>query len=126
MKNEKSFSIYERVKSFKPALKGLKWLIQNEHNVRVHLFLSFISICAGLYFQISTNEWLAILICIGVVLSLEAINSAIEKLVDLVSPQKNQLAGLVKDLAAAAVLIASIIAIIIATIIFLPRFIKLF
>ena len=90
MKNGKSFSIYERIKSFKPALKGLKWLIQNEHNVRVHLFLSIISICAGLYFQISTNEWLAILICIGVVLSLEAINSAIEKLVDLVSPQKNQ------------------------------------
>jgi diacylglycerol kinase (ATP) len=60
------------------------------------------------------------------VLSLEAANSAIEKLVDLVSPEKNQLAGLVKDLAAAAVLIGSIIAIIVATLVFYPKICLLF
>lgn len=126
MKNEKSFSISERVRSFKPAINGLKWFLHNEHNVRVHIFLSVLSICAGIYFQITINEWMAIFICIGMVLSMEAANSAIEKLVDLVSPQKNQIAGMVKDLAAAAVLIASMIAIIIAIIIFLPRIWTLF
>ncbi len=126
MKNEKSFSVSERVKSFKPALNGLKWFLVNEHNVRVHLFLSMLSICAGIYFQISTNEWIAILICIGMVLSMEAANSAIEKLVDLVSPQKNHLAGWIKDIAAAAVLIASIMALLIAAVIFLPKIMILF
>jgi diacylglycerol kinase len=121
MKNEKSFSVNERVKSFKPALNGLKWFLQNEHNVRVHLFLSFLAIIAGIYFKISSYEWIAILICIGMVLSMEAANSAIEKLVDLVSPQKNQIAGLVKDLAAAAVLIASMMAIVVAGIVFFPK-----
>jgi diacylglycerol kinase len=126
MKNEKSFSVSERIKSFKPALKGLKWFLINEHNVRIHLILSIVSICTGIYFQISTNEWITILICIGLVLSMEAANSAIEKLVDLVSPQKNQIAGLVKDIAAAAVLIASMMAILVAAMIFLPKIILLF
>ncbi len=126
MKNEKSFSVSERIKSFKPALNGLKWFLVNEHNVRVHLFLSVLSICAGFYFQISTNEWIAILICIGMVLSIEAANSSIEKLVDLVSPQKNQIAGLVKDIAAAAVLIASMSALLVAAMIFVPRITILF
>ena len=85
-----------------------------------------VSICAGIYFQISTNEWITILICIGMVLSMEAANSAIEKLVDLVSPQKNHLAGWIKDIAAAAVLIASIMALLIAAMIFLPKIMILF
>ena len=126
MKNKKPFSVSERIESFKPALAGLKWFLQNEHNLRVHLFLSMISIGAGFYLQIPINEWLAVLICIGMVLSLEAVNSAIEKLVDLASPKKNELAGLVKDLGAAAVLIASIISIAVAAMVFLPKISLLF
>ena len=85
-----------------------------------------ISIGAGFYLQIPINEWLAVLICIGMVLSLEAVNSAIEKLVDLASPKKNELAGLVKYLGAAAVLIASIISIAVAAMVFLPKISLLF
>lgn len=124
--DQKPFSITERIKSFTPALNGLKWFLKNEHNVRVHLFLSIVSILGGIFFQISINEWIAIIICIGMVLALEAANSAIERLVDLVSPEKNQLAGLVKDLAAGAVLIASLISVIIAAVIFYPKINHLF
>ena len=101
--SQRPFSISERLKSFKPAINGLKWFFENEHNVRIHLFFSLISILAGFLLQISTSEWIAIVLCIGMVLALEAVNSAIERLVDLVSPEKNQLAGLVKDIAAGAV-----------------------
>ena len=126
MRNQRKFSLNERLKSFRPALKGLKWFLQNEHNVRIHLFLSLLSVIAGIFFQISRNEWIGIILCMGMVLSLEAANSAIEQLVDLVSPKKNQLAGLVKDLAAAAVLIASLIAILVAALVFLPKLSLLF
>lgn len=126
MRNQRKFSLNERLKSFRPALNGLKWFLQNEHNVRIHLFLSLLSVIAGIFFQISRNEWIGIILCMGMVLSLEAANSAIEQLVDLVSPKKNQLAGLVKDLAAAAVLIASLIAILVAALVFLPKLSLLF
>lgn len=126
MNPPKAFSISERLKSFKPAIDGLKWFLANEHNVRVHIFLSFCAVTSGLYLHISNNEWVAICICIGLVISLEAANSAIEKLVDLVSPEKNQLAGLVKDLAAAAVLVASITSLAVAIIIFFPKLFVLF
>jgi diacylglycerol kinase len=119
--SHKPFSISERLKSFKPALIGLRWFLKNEHNVRVHLFFSVVSILCGILFQISKFEWIAITLCIGMVISLETINSAIERLVDLVSPEKNDLAGLVKDIAAGAVLLASIVSIIVAAFIFFPR-----
>ena len=76
---------------------------------------------AGWYFQITRQEWLALVLAMTLVLALEAVNTAIEYLTDLVSPEYHPLAGKAKDVAAAAVLIAAIGAVVVGAIVFLPR-----
>jgi diacylglycerol kinase (ATP) len=117
--------IVNRIKSFVPAAKGLFWLFNNEANAQVHLMATVVVILAGFYFKIGTTDWLFLCFAIGLVITAEALNTAIEKLVNLLHPTQNPKAGLVKDLAAAGVLIASIIAVIIAALVFIPRFIHL-
>jgi diacylglycerol kinase len=114
--------IKKRILSFIPAFKGLFWLFRNEANAQVHLLATCIIIIAGFYFKIDQKDWLFLCFAIGLVISAEALNTSIEKLVDLLHPQKHQQAGLVKDLAAAGVLIASIVAVIIAFLVFVPKF----
>ena len=79
------------------------------------------SLLAGWCFDISKMEWVAVVICIGCVFAMELVNTAIERLVDLVSPKFNAKAGLVKDIAAAAVLIASMMSLAVGLIIFVPK-----
>jgi len=109
-----------RIKSFGPAFKGIFWLFKNEANAQFHLMATFVVFLAGIYFNITAHEWIYICFAIGLVLSAEALNTAVEKTIDLLHPHKSQKAGLVKDLAAAGVLIASIVAVIIALLIFFP------
>ncbi|MFT7380649.1 MAG: diacylglycerol kinase [Roseivirga sp.] len=117
---QKPFSIKARIKSFRFAIDGLKHVIHNEHNFRIHLFAALVVIALGFYLQITTTDWLWLIAAIGFVMVTEILNSAIENLVDLISPQKQKKAGLIKDMAAAAVLIASITAAIIGVLIFYP------
>ena len=104
-------------KSFTYAYKGIKVAL-SQRNMRVHMLCAIIAIVTAYILNISLTEWCMILICIGSVLSLEIINTAIEALVDLVEPNQNPLAGKVKDLAAGAVLVFSIIAAMIGIMIF--------
>ncbi len=104
-------------KSFVYAFNGLKLSVR-QRNMRVHLLCALFAIVTAFILKISLTEWCIILICIGVVLSLEIINTAIEALVDLMEPNQNPLAGKVKDLAAGAVLIFSIVSAIIGIMIF--------
>jgi diacylglycerol kinase (ATP) len=115
------YFIKNRIKSFVPAFKGLFWLFKNEGNAQFHLIAVAVVVCAGFYFNVNTTEWIFLCLAIGLVLTAEALNTAIEKLVDLLHPERNQQAGLVKDLAAAGVLIASIISVIIAALVFVPK-----
>lgn len=108
------------------AFNGILILIREEHNARIHLLVLAAVIAAGLFFKISQSEWMAIVIASGMVLALEAVNAAIENLADFISPGKHHLIKKVKDLAAAAVLIAAIAASIIGLLIFLPEFIRFF
>jgi len=114
--------IINRIKSFRPAFKGLFWLFRNEANAQVHLLATIVVISAGFYFKIDANDWLFLCFAIGLVITAEALNTSIEKLVDLLHPQNHQQAGLVKDLAAAGVLVASIVSVIIAALVFVPKF----
>jgi diacylglycerol kinase len=109
------------LKSFVFAFNGLKDCILHEKNFQVQLVISIFVIAAGFFFYISKAEWLVILICFSVVLSLEIINSAIEKLCDLVCPDFNLTIKKVKDMSASAVLFSAIISFIIGCIIFLPK-----
>lgn len=93
----------------------------SERNFRFHLFAMVVVIIAGFLTGISANEWTILLLAIAAVLSLEMTNSAIERVVDLVTDEFHPLAKRAKDLAAGAVLIAAIFSVIIGLIIFLPK-----
>lgn len=109
------------IKSFGFAIKGIRLVFASEANIQIHLVVSALVIICGFIFNISTTEWLLCLLCMGVVMGLEMMNTAIEKFVDLVSPEKNPLAGKVKDIAAGAVLIAVMYSVIIGLVIFVPK-----
>jgi diacylglycerol kinase len=105
------------LKSFTYAYKGIKVALSHR-NMRVHILCAIMALITAYILNISLTEWCIILICIGIVLSLEIINTAIETLVDLVEPNQNSMAGKVKDLAAGAVLVFSIISALIGIMIF--------
>ncbi|WP_343533533.1 diacylglycerol kinase family protein [Pedobacter sp.] len=109
------------LKSFKFAAKGLSHTVVTQPNFIFHLIAALLVVAAGWYFEVSKGEWLAIVICIGLVMVTELINTAIEVLVDWLSPEFNVKAGLVKDIAAGAVLVAALIALLVAFIIFVPK-----
>ena len=126
MMKTQRFSITKRIKSFGFAFNGLKILILEEHNSRVHLVAAILVIIAGFFFQISILEWLAIILSIGFVITLEIINSAIENISNFISPEKHNSIKKIKDLSAAGVLISALTALIIGLIIFVPKVSALF
>jgi len=124
MKGQK-FSFRNRLKSFGFAFNGLMVLIREEHNARIHLIAVICVIIAGFTFKISTPEWIAVVFAFGFVIATEIVNSAIEGISDFISPDKHEMIKKIKDLSAAAVLIAAITAFIIGLIIFLPKIVEL-
>ncbi len=114
------FSVKERIRSFRFAFKGIWFLIREEHNFRIHLLATAIVIILGFFFRVSTSDWLWLILCIGMVLTAEGFNSAIEYLVDLKQPEQHPKAGKIKDLAAGAVLLTAFTALMIGIIIFWP------
>jgi len=109
------------IKSFGWAFTGLKDCILHEKNFRIQYLLALLVVIAGFVLALSATEWIIILLCFAVVLSFEIINSAIEKLCDVVSPEFNLTIKKVKDMSASAVLLSAIITFIIGCIIFLPK-----
>lgn len=103
------------------SLSGLKSAVRSEINLKFHLIAACLVVIAGMYFNIQRSDWLWLIVAISVVLIAEYLNTAIERLTDLVSPKFDTKAGDVKDIAAGAVLLASIAAIVIGVIIFLPH-----
>lgn len=114
----------KRIKSFSYAFKGLGSFLRKEHNAWIHCTAVVLVTIGGYYYDITVSEWCIVLLCFAMVLAAEAFNTAIERLVNLVSPDFHPLAGDVKDIAAGAVLITAIFAAIIGFIIFLPYFIN--
>jgi diacylglycerol kinase len=115
------FSLNKRLKSFTYAFNGLKGLWNNEHNLRIHIIAAILAILLGFYFQISTTEWIIVVLLIGMVIAAEIFNSAVEHLADFVMPNMDSRIGKIKDLSAAAVLVIAFVAFIIGLIIFLPK-----
>ncbi len=114
--------LLQRINSFRFAFQGIFVFFKNEIHAKIHLLAVGLVTILGIFFKISTVEWCVVLLCFALVLAAEMINSAIENIVDLVSPEFHPLAGKAKDLAAGAVLIASIFTVIIAALIFIPKF----
>lgn len=120
MKND-GFTLRKRLLSFRYAFNGIKWLIRHEHNAWIHCFAAVCVIVAGLIVRLSAGEWIAVVFSIGSVLAAESVNSAIEALADVISPDYNEAIGRAKDMAAGAVLMLAVVAATIGLIIFIPK-----
>lgn len=116
----------KRIESFGYAFKGIATLFTSQPNARIHAAVLSLVVLAGFYFHIERSEWLTIVLISALVLSVEAMNTAVEFAVDLVTPDYHHLAEKAKDVAAAAVLLAAFGAVIIGLIIFLPKIEGLF
>ena len=120
------YDFKKQIRSFGYAWKGLRQCIGKEQNLSFHLITTIIVIGAGILFDITRTEWMIIILCIGMVVAAELFNTAIERLVDLVSPERHPIAGQVKDIAAGAVLVCAVAAAIIGLIIFIPYLTRFF
>jgi diacylglycerol kinase len=107
--------------SFKYSFDGLKYGYLNEQSLTIHISVAIIVIFAGIFLQISQMQWLFILMCIGIIMATELINTSIEATIDLISPEYNQLAKIAKDTASAAVFVFSVVALSGGLLIFLPK-----
>jgi diacylglycerol kinase (ATP) len=116
----------KRVRSFRYAFQGIGHLLKEQPNAIIHLVCAILVIGAGFIVHLSASEWLWIIAAIGAVFVMELVNSAFEETINLLSPEWHEKAGKIKDMAAAAVLLTAIAAIIVGTIIFVPKIINLF
>ena len=114
------------INSFKYAIEGIISSFKTERNMKIHVLAMIIVIALGLFFKLNKVEWCFIIIAIASVISAELFNTAIESVVDMVSPERNPKAKLAKDIAAGAVLVVAIGAAIIGFIIFGPQIINVF
>lgn len=120
MKSNQPFSLKKRLNSFNHAFNGLNTLIKEEHNSRIH-FLTVLLVCiTGFFFEIKRFEWIAILLAVALVLSMEALNSGIENLADFCTSKKHPLIKKAKDVSAFAVLFSALIAAIVGLLVFIP------
>jgi diacylglycerol kinase (ATP) len=108
------------VATFRYAFRGIGFMFA-ELNVRVLAAATLLTVGAGVYFSIAALEWCAVILAIALVWAAEGLNTALERLTDLVSPQFHPLAGKAKDIAAGAVLLASIGALCVGLVVFLPH-----
>jgi len=120
MPKKESFLV-NRLKSVGYAFKGAVLLLKTEASIKIQFAIALVVTAAGFYFHISTMEWIVQFLAIGLVMSLEGVNTAIEEIANFIHPERHEKIGLIKDIAAGAVFIASVFASIIGFIIYLPK-----
>ncbi|MEO4796378.1 diacylglycerol kinase family protein [Bacteroides uniformis] len=120
------YDFKKQLRSFGYAWKGIRCCVGKEQNLSFHLIATVVTVIAGFLLEITRIDWMIVILCIGVVIAAELFNTAIEKLVDLVSPERHPIAGQVKDIAAGAVLVCAATAAIIGLIVFIPYLTRFF
>ena len=115
-----------RIASVGYAAKGAWHLLKTEHSIIAQTIIAIIMTIVGFAFQVSATEWLFQILAIALVITAEALNTAIEKIADFIHPEYHKKIGLIKDISAGAAFFAAIFAIIIGCIIYLPKCIDLF
>lgn len=118
----KPFSFRERVNSFRFAWEGICKFFVREHNARIHLVATFTVVVAACCLPVSRNEMILLLIVTGMVWTAEIFNTAIERIMDFISPEYHPEVKSIKDLAAAAVFVTAFIALGTGALIFIPKF----
>lgn len=119
--SKRSRAAYSLAAAFANAGSGFGYALHTQRNMKIHLCVAVVAVALGVAFSLSPLEWIAIAICICAVFALECLNTAVESVVDLVSPEYHMLAKHAKDCAAAAVFVAAIGAVAVEAIILLPR-----
>jgi diacylglycerol kinase (ATP) len=121
MKSSNLFSLRARGQSFRYAYEGIVGFLQTQHNAIIHFCFTIVAFIAAFVFRISSNELIALVMVVGFVWFAEIFNTAVEAIMDHLSPQKHPAVKYIKDVSAAAVLVAAITAFIVGVIIFLPK-----
>ncbi|SFW23413.1 diacylglycerol kinase [Cellulophaga fucicola] len=111
-----------RIRSVGYALKGAILLLKTEASIKIQFFIGILITALGFYFNISSSEWIFQTFAIGMVMGIEGLNTAVEKIADYIQPEFDVKIGFIKDVAAGAVMIVSIAASIVGCIIYLPKF----
>lgn len=114
-------NLKSRFDSFGYALRGLADLLRTQPNAQIHAVVTVCVLVSGWWFHLARWEWVAIVLCIALVLALEAMNTALEYLADQVSTERRPLIGKAKDVAAAAVFLCALGAVVVGLIIFIPK-----
>lgn len=107
--------------AFRDAFRGIGWMVREEPHMRFHVVAAVGVLIGGAAFRVSLESWAALIFAITLVILAETLNTAVEAVLDLVRPERHPLVGVVKDLAAGAVLVAAIGATVIALIVFVPE-----
>lgn len=111
-----------RLLSFRHAIRGLHQLVRDEPNARIHATAAGVVLISSWWLKLNATEWVLVVFCIALVFITEAVNTAIEQLCDFVSLEQHPRIGQVKDLSAAAVLIAAVTSVFVACCVFIPKF----
>ncbi len=109
------------IRSFRPALAGLLWALKTQRNLQVHAVAAVLAVVLGLWLDIAAREWCMVILAAGLVLTAELLNTALEVLADRVTQEREESIRHVKDVAAAAVLLAALAALVVGLLIFLPK-----
>ena len=109
------------LKSFAYAWRGLWKIFHEEQNLKIQAIVGIFAVILGIIYSINRYEWLALVMVIGLVIILETLNSAVERVTDVLKPRINNYVKEIKDIMAAAVMLASIVAVVVGLLIFLPR-----
>ena len=110
-----------RIKSVRYTIIGAHKLITTEHSVMVQSSIAVLLIFAGFYYDISREEWMMQILSTGLVLAIEGMNTAVEKICDFIHPEYHEKIGFIKDIAGGAVLFAAIASIVIGLLIYVPK-----
>lgn len=113
------------MRSFRYAFKGLLKIFSEEQNLKVHLFAALIVLLMAFFFKVSRFEWVILILIINLVFLMEIINSAIERISDVLKPRIDAYVKEIKDISAAAVMFVSLVSILVGIIIFYPYIVKL-
>lgn len=126
MNDKKESFLVNRIKSVGYAYKGAVYLFKTESSIKIQTFIALFVTITGFYFDISKTEWLFQVAMIGLVLSMEGVNTAIEYIADFIHPELHPGIGRIKDIAAGAVFIAAMASVVVAIIIYYPKIVLLF
>lgn len=112
-------------RAFKCARCGIAYALRTQRNFKIHAAFALAAVALGFILQIPSASWLAIVLCIAAVFSLEIMNTAVEAIVDMVSPQWNELAMRAKDCAAGAVYVFAAASLVVAAVVFVPPILEM-